>query len=96
MRLEPFSLRDEVRGGILTKEGVYRMARERGEQHERQQDHEDYEREEDAWVRGLAKAGIDDKNDDDQSSMNREINDEIEEKDEQTAIDTQIKLLQLL
>jgi len=32
VRLEAFSMRNEVRGGIMTKDGIYRMARERDEE----------------------------------------------------------------
>ena len=53
IRLEAFSMRDEVRGGIMTKDGVYRLARERQEEFEQGQDDQLYEHEEDAWLRSI-------------------------------------------
>ena len=50
--IEPFSLREEVRGGIMTKDGVYRLKRERNEDWDLQEDDEKYE-EEDAWLKTI-------------------------------------------
>ena len=99
IRLEPFSLRDEVRGGILTKEGVYRMARERDGSCERQEDDEDYEREEDAFVRGLKeKQGVDGIEEQESGREKREDEgEEVESQgDEKSTLGIQIKLLTLL
>ena len=50
--IEPFSLRDEVRGGIMTKDGVYRLKRERDGEWDMKEDDEKYEND-DAWLNSI-------------------------------------------
>ena len=58
VKLEPFSLKQDIRGGIITKDGVYKMTRERDQDRELRQDHEDYEKEEDAWLRTVKSTNL--------------------------------------
>ena len=53
VRLEAFSMKDEVRGGIMTKDGVYRLTRERDQEFELAEDDQLYEKEDDAWLRSI-------------------------------------------
>lgn len=47
--LEPFSLKEEVRDGIIDRYGVYKLKRERNDEAgDRLEDHDLYE--EDAWL----------------------------------------------
>ena len=50
--IEPFSLREEVRGGIMTKDGVYRLKRERDGEVDMREDDEKYEND-DAWLNSI-------------------------------------------
>jgi len=47
VKMEPFSMRAEVRGGIMTKDGVYKLKRERDDEIDMNEDDEGYEKEED-------------------------------------------------
>ena len=50
--LEPFSLKEEVRDGIIDRYGVYKLKRERNDEAgDRLEDHDLYE--EDAWLQTL-------------------------------------------
>ena len=42
VKLEPFSMRAEVRGGIMTKDGVYKLKRERDDEIDMNEDDEGY------------------------------------------------------
>ena len=55
--IEPFSLREEVRGGIMTKDGVYKLKRERDEEWDMREDDEKYE-EEDAWLKTIKQVPV--------------------------------------
>jgi len=47
VKMEPFSMRAEVRGGIMTKDGVYYLKREQDDEIDMNEDDEGYEKEED-------------------------------------------------
>ena len=53
IKIEPFSMRQEVRGGIMTKDGVYKLKRERDLDIDLNEDDEGYEKEEDAWLKSV-------------------------------------------
>lgn len=46
-------MRAEVRGGIMTKDGVYKLKRERDEDIDMNEDDEGYEKEDDAWIESI-------------------------------------------
>ena len=52
-RFEPFSMKQEMRHGILTKDGVYKLKRERDEDCDLGQDDEQYVDDEDAWLKSI-------------------------------------------
>lgn len=52
VKIEPFSLKDEIRGGIMTKDGVYRLKRERDGSIDLQEDDEGYEND-DPWLNSI-------------------------------------------
>ena len=91
--LEPFSLREEVRGGIMTKDGVYKLKRERDEEWDMREDDEKYE-EEDAWLKTIkqvpVKAVHDEKSDGNSDKVESEQENVPENKD------LKFKLLKLL
>ena len=91
--IEPFSLREEVRGGIMTKDGVYKLKRERDEEWDMREDDEKYE-EEDAWLKTIkqvpVKAIHDEKSDGNSDQVESEQENVPENKD------LKFKLLKLL
>jgi len=50
-RFEPFSMKDEMRQGIVNKDGFYKLARERDADVDLQQDDEEYL--EDPWLKSI-------------------------------------------
>ena len=49
--MEPFHIKDEIRNGVLNRDGTYKMKRERDEEVDLIQDDEQYE--EDAWFQSV-------------------------------------------
>jgi hypothetical protein len=53
VKIEPFSITKEVRDGILTKDGVYKMKRERDDSFDLANDDDQYEEDEDPWFKSI-------------------------------------------
>lgn len=53
IKIEPFNIRNEVRAGIITKDGAYRLKRERDETFDMAQDDEQYEEDDDPWYKSV-------------------------------------------
>jgi len=53
VKIESFSITKEVRDGILTKDGVYKMRRERDDSFDLANDDDQYEEDEDPWFKSI-------------------------------------------
>ena len=53
IKMEPFSMRAEVRGGIMTKDGIYKLKRERDDEFDMNEDDEGYQKEDDEWFKSM-------------------------------------------
>ena len=46
-------MRAEVRGGIMTKDGIYKLKRERDDEFDMNEDDEGYQKEDDEWFKSM-------------------------------------------